>query len=110
MEEAINRAGGSEESVRSFFEKKIDENLHHHNDDKEPINSMFTYGTSGNCVHLHLPVELRPVLKEKGIQGTIDTVNLYLLDAVDKISRMILLSKIIMMLDLLHKFLARIKV
>lgn len=42
-------------------------------------------GISGNCVHLHLPGDLHKMINEIGISKTQDTVNLYLLDAIDKI-------------------------
>ena len=46
---------------------------------------MFFYGMSENNIHLHLPVDLHQMISQKGISGTIDTVNLYLLDAIDRL-------------------------
>lgn len=49
---------------------------------------MFTYGISGSCIHLHLPGDLHQMITTKGARGTMDTVNLHLLDAIDKIQRL----------------------
>ena len=46
---------------------------------------MFTYGVSGDCVHLHLPGKLEETIKESGMLKTFYTVNLYLLDEKKKI-------------------------
>lgn len=87
IEEAANKVGNNESSLREFFTRKIAEvqerNTH---EEHKPINEMFTYGISGGCVHLHLPGDLHRMLSEKGFSGTMDTVNLYLLDAIDKIN------------------------
>lgn len=48
---------------------------------------MFTYGVSGDCVHLHLPGKLETTIKERGMLKTFYTVNLYLLDAIQKIGK-----------------------
>ena len=53
-----------------------------------PINELFSYGLASNCVHLHLPTNLHSMIAERGISGTVDTVNLYLLDAIDKIKKL----------------------
>lgn len=52
------------------------------------INKMISYGFAGNCVHLHMPIDLHNMIHEKGVSGTIGIVNLYLLDAIDKINEM----------------------
>lgn len=82
----LEKVGDNEESIRKFFQSKLSKQ--HHNDDKYPINYMFTYGVSGNCIHLHLPGDLHQMLSERGITGTINTVNLYLLDAIEKIKEL----------------------
>lgn len=82
---ALDKVGNNEEGVRKFFERKLSEKHHNQNEEKYPINDMFTYGISGNCIHLHLPCDLHQMISERGISGTIDTVNLQLLDAIDKI-------------------------
>ena len=58
------------------------------NEEKHPINDMFTYGISGNCIHLHLPTDLHELMARNGISKTIALVNLQLLDAIDKIKEM----------------------
>ena len=93
MDEAIisaelEKIGNSETNVRQFFERKIAEKIHSRGEEKYPINEMFTYGTSGNCIHLHLPGNLHQMMKDKGITGTVDTVNLHLLDAIDRIHKL----------------------
>lgn len=82
----LEKVGDNEESIRKFFQSKLSKQ--HHNNDKYPINDMFTYGVSGNCIHLHLPGDLHQMLAERGITGTINTVNLYLLDAIEKIKKL----------------------
>ena len=77
-----------EEGVRKFFEGKLSEKHHNQNEEKYPINDMFTYGISGNCIHLHLPSDLHQILSKRGILGTMDTVNLQVLDAIDKIKQL----------------------
>ena len=73
----LEKVGDNEESIRKFFQSKLSKQ--HHNNDKYPINDMFTYGVSGNCIHLHLPGDLHQMLAERGITGTINTVNLYMI-------------------------------
>ena len=82
---ALEKVGNNEEGVRKFFESKLSERHHNQSEEKFPINDMFTYGISGNCIHLHLPGDLHQMLAKKGLSGTINTVNLQLLDAIDKI-------------------------
>lgn len=85
---ALEKVGSNEECVRKFFEGKLSEKHHNQSEEKYPINDMFTYGISGNCIHLHLPGDLHQMLSERGILGTMDTVNLQLLDAIDKIKQL----------------------
>lgn len=82
---AVEQEGGTEEAVRTFFEKKISEKQNAYTEQHTPINDMFSYGIASSCIHLHLPVDLHQMISQKGISGTIDTVNLHLLDAIDKI-------------------------
>ena len=51
------------------------------------VNEMISYGFAGKCVHLHLPVDLKEDLHTLGVRQTIDKVNLYLVDAIEKISK-----------------------
>ena len=88
IDEAVKKAGGTEKSIHDFLERKIAEvesRVQH--DDHKPVNKMFTYGRSGSCLHLHLPGDLHGMIEKKGISGTINTVNLYLLDAIDRLNR-----------------------
>ena len=85
IEQATASLGSSEENVRHFFEKKIKERNSNQDDEKYPINDMFTYGISGNCIHLHLPTDLHESIAKNGISKTMALVNLHLLDAIDKI-------------------------
>lgn len=85
---ALEKIGNNEEVVRKFFEGRLSEKYYNQNQEKYPINDMFTYGISGNCIHLHLPVNLHQMLSQRGISATIDTVNLQLLDAIDKIKQL----------------------
>lgn len=85
LQSATKQVGETEESIRSFFQKKIEEKQNSNLEEHKTINRMFSYGISGNCIHLHLPTDLHHMLADKGISGTIDTVNLYLLDAIERI-------------------------
>lgn len=88
ISDELQKLGNDEANVRAFFEEKIAKKMNSHNEEKYPINEMFTYGMSGNCIHLHLPGDLHQMIKDKGLTGTIDTVNLHLLDAIDKIYKL----------------------
>ncbi len=86
LQNAVEQEEETEEAVRTFFEKKISEKQNDYTEQHTPINDMFSYGIAGSCIHLHLPVDLHQIIFQKGISGTIDTVNLHLLDAIDKIN------------------------
>lgn len=85
FQNAVEQVGGTEEAVRKFFENKIVERQNAHTEEHIPINDMFSYGVLGKVIHLHLPVDLHGMIAQKGVSGTVDTVNLYLLDAIDRI-------------------------
>lgn len=86
IQEIVQKFGNNENNIRKFLENKISDKIHFsQSDEKFPINDMFTYGISGNCIHLHLPGDLHDLLNEKGFSKTIGIVNLQLLDAIDKI-------------------------
>ena len=88
IQEAVQKVGGAESSIRDFFERKISEvESRNHHDEHKPVNELITYGIAGNCIHLHLPGDLHEMISEKGILGTINTVNLYLLDAIDRLNK-----------------------
>jgi hypothetical protein len=71
-------------------ELRVDDNATNDNrhDDHTKINEMISYGFAGKCVHLHLPVDLKEDLHTLGVKQTIDKVNLYLVDAIEKINGM----------------------
>lgn len=88
LQTALEKVGDNEESVREFFKNKLVANQQKQSDEKFSINDMFTYGISGNCIHLHLPGDLHQMLAEKGISATMNTINLQLLDAIDEIKQL----------------------
>lgn len=81
-----------DDSKEEFRDRiKVEDNVErkeqeHENDKHTPINKLFSYGFAGNCVHLHLPVDLREDISTIGLKQTIDKVNLYLVDAIEKIN------------------------
>ena len=85
LQNAVEQVGGTKEDVRAFLEKKISGKRYDKTEKHIPINDMFFYGISENNIHLHLPVDLHQMISQKGISRTIDIVNLYLLDAMDRL-------------------------
>ena len=85
LQAMIAQIGDNEENIREYLKRKITEKNNNRHEEHTPINAMFTYGISGSCIHLHMPVNLREMMSGKGITKTVDTVNLYLLDAIEKI-------------------------
>lgn len=79
----IKQYGNDEEKI-----KKRLEDLTKKHEPHISINKMFSYGTSEGSIHLHMPVDLQQMMSELGLSKTIDTVNLYLLDAIEKIRQM----------------------
>ena len=90
VEAILRTVGSSRKSVTTFLKNSIKKELEKANDRPEhkPINKMFTYGVSGKTIHLHMPTNLMDIMNTKGITGAIAYVNLYLLDAIDKIRRL----------------------
>lgn len=88
IEKAIAKIGNSEDKIKDFLVRKIEKSNEEQNDSKYPLNAMFTYGISGDCVHLHMPIDLHAQMGEIGPSKTIALVNLYLLDAIDRIMQM----------------------
>ena len=88
IDSMVAQIGNSEEDIRSYLQKKLEERLERNSEEHTPINEMFTYGTAGKTIHLHMPIDLHQMMSEKGISKTIDTVNLQLLDAIEKIRRL----------------------
>lgn len=83
IQQRLETIGNTEESVREFLTNQISENVQ--DDEKFPINDMFTYHLSSNCIMLHLPTKLHESIKKEGPGKTMDRVNLYLLDAINRI-------------------------
>ena len=88
LQTMIAQIGDNEESIRNYLERKLNERNNNGNEDHTPINNMFTYGISESCIHLHMPVDLHEMMSKKGIKKTVDTVNLYLLDAIERIRKL----------------------
>lgn len=87
LQEMLQKIGDNEDSVRKFLESKLYASREN-TEEKYPINSMFTYGISGNCVHLHLPMDLHQMISQHGISATIANVHLQLIDAIEKIGKL----------------------
>lgn len=87
IEQICIKIGNDEEKLRRFLEEKLTKN-HSRSNEKFLINRMFTYGTTANCVHLHLPIDLHETLLQYGFSKTMNLVNLYLLDAITKIKEL----------------------
>ena len=88
LETMIAQIGDDEESIKKYLEGKLNSERNNVHEKHTPINKMFEYGVTGSCAHLHMPVDLHEMLAERGIKKTIDTVNLYLLDAIDRIGKL----------------------
>lgn len=88
LQTMIAQIGDNEESIRKYLEEKLGERRNNGHEEHTPINNMFTYGLAGSCIHLHMPVDLHEMMSKKGIKKTVDTVNLYLLDAIDRIRKL----------------------
>lgn len=88
LQTMIAQIGDNEESIRKYLAGKLEERRNNAHEEHTPINKMFTYGMSGSCIHLHMPVDLHEMMSKKGIKKTVDTVNLYLLDAIERIRKL----------------------
>lgn len=87
IQSMLEKIGRTEEDIQAYVKKEISRR-HQTRDEKFPINEMFTYGITGSSIHLHLPGDLHPMFTEKGMSTTMDTVNLYLLDAIERIRQL----------------------
>ena len=87
LQKMLDKIGNNEESIKKYIQEKLKER-HNISEEHTPINFMFTYGISKNSIHLHMPVKLDEMVSKKGRKDTFDTVNLYLLDAIEKIKKM----------------------
>lgn len=88
LQEMIAQIGNNEESIRNYLNQRLNERPNNGHEKHEPINEMFTYGTAGNCIHLHMPVDLHQMMQERGLRKTFATVNLHLLDAIERVKNM----------------------
>ncbi len=88
LQTMISQVGNTDESIKSYLQDKLAEKQARAQTQEEhtPINSLFTYGVSNNSIHLHMPIMLDQI-KSKG-KNTQDIVNLYLLDAIERIRTM----------------------
>lgn len=77
----------NEESIKKYLQEKINSMQGQH-ETHTRINKMFSYGISGSTIHLHMPVDLHEMFAKIGISKTVNTVNLYLLDAINRITMM----------------------
>ena len=90
LQSMIKDIGDDEKSIRDYLDQwlKRQKENNKHIVKHTQINKMFSYGVSDNCIHLHMFYELHKMISEMGISKTIDTVNLYLLDAIEKIKEL----------------------
>lgn len=88
IEKHLQKIGDTEELIRNFFKNIIIQRTAELNPKHYPINSMFTYGINSNVVHLHLPGDFHQMWNEIGPHRTIDTINLHLIDALDRVKEM----------------------
>ena len=59
-----------------------------------PLNKYFAYGITGDVAHIHLPVMLRGLIAEKGIDCAIELVEDELIDALDKLVKLLKDTKV----------------
>lgn len=87
IQKIVIQLGNHPEKIRQFLARKIEEG-NRKTEEKYPINAMFTYGITGDCIHFHLPEDLHELLRQKGSFATMDQINLYLLDAIERIQNL----------------------
>lgn len=83
----VEKAGGTEDGVRAVLSSKIGI----HSREEEPdvaLNKYITYRMTGDCIHLHLPHQLKDVMQKLGPRKTMDLVNVYLLDALERVRQL----------------------
>ena len=89
IETILKDVGYTEEAVKKVLEEKINKMLNQTRMEKHlPLNKLFTYGITGSTIHLHLPGNLFKITGEKSPSKAQDKVNLYLIDALEKIKEM----------------------
>lgn len=88
IEEITKKFENDTSKIKELLISKLQEIRGRDENEKIPINEMFTYGITGNCVHLHLPIDLHKSMSKNGIKKTIALVNLYMLDAIERLKEM----------------------
>lgn len=88
IQSMVSQIGNTEEDIKNYLQSKLEKTQNHTHEEHTPINEMFTYGISSGTIHLHMPVDLHQMISERGISKTVDTVNLFLLDAIERIRRL----------------------
>ncbi len=79
--------GNDRDSIRKAILQKIKQPLCSKKEFKH-INEMFTYGISGNTIHLHMPINLKNMIDENGRNKIRDMVYLSFLEAIGEIRRL----------------------
>lgn len=90
ISEKLEKIGTTDDQIRTALDNRIQNmmNKEKYKTKEYPLNDMFYYGLSGDSAHIHLvPKDLHHLL-EKGPEYLVDTVNLYMLDAIDKLKNL----------------------
>ena len=77
-----------EQSIKTYIQGLIEKMKKNSLMKFTPINRMFTYGVNDTDIHLHMPVDLNPIISKYGMSKTRDILNLYLLDAIERIRKL----------------------
>ena len=85
LQKIVAQIGNTEESIKRYIQEKLIQTQDNLQEKHTPINKMFEYGLTRSCIHLHMPIDLHEMISKIGLKKTMDTVNLYLLDAIEKI-------------------------
>lgn len=88
LDQSLATIGNSQKNIKTLFQKKIQSLQLQANDERIAINTLFTYGIDENCIHLHLPGNFHNLIASIGLSKTVDTVCLYLLDALNQIKNL----------------------
>lgn len=88
LESMISKIGNTEDDIKKYLQSRLEKTQNNTHEEHTPINEMFTYGIANDTIHLHMPIDLHQMMSEIGISKTVDTVNLFLLDAIEKIRKM----------------------
>lgn len=83
----VEKAGGTEDGVRAVLTSRIG-NTSREEEPDVPLNKYITYRMTGDCIHLHLPHQLKDVMQKLGPRKTMDLVNVYLLDALERVRQL----------------------